>query len=87
MWKTSRRLANRPFRAFQRTGQSFCSYGIMFYTLIQLLKLGITIHQKGFDGVFFGRIDYDDKFNRMNNREMEMIWKASNSLMGIYSTT
>lgn len=30
--------------------------------------------------MFFARIDQDDKNNRLNNREMEMIWKASNTL-------
>lgn len=34
----------------------------------------------GFDGFFFGRLDYQDKANRMQKREMEMVWRASESL-------
>ncbi|XP_069460399.1 lysosomal alpha-mannosidase-like [Ambystoma mexicanum] len=36
--------------------------------------------QMGFDGYFFGRLDYQDKENREKLREMEMIWRASASL-------
>ncbi|GAB1602915.1 lysosomal alpha-mannosidase-like [Argonauta hians] len=31
----------------------------------------------GFDGLFFGRADYEDIINRMINKEMEMVWKAN----------
>lgn len=34
----------------------------------------------GFEYLFLGRIDYQDKATRMNNKEMEMMWKASDSL-------
>lgn len=33
-----------------------------------------------YDGLFLGRIDYQDKAHRMTNREAEMIWHASDSL-------
>lgn len=33
----------------------------------------------GFDGVFFGRIDWVDRSQRKANKEMEMIWHTSNS--------
>ncbi|NP_001244175.1 lysosomal alpha-mannosidase precursor [Cavia porcellus] len=36
--------------------------------------------QMGFDGVFFGRIDYQDKLVRKKRREMELVWRASASL-------
>ncbi|XP_029440965.1 lysosomal alpha-mannosidase [Rhinatrema bivittatum] len=36
--------------------------------------------QMGFDGYFFGRLDYQDKENRQKLREMEFIWRASASL-------
>uniref|UniRef100_A0A4W4H8V2 Alpha-mannosidase n=1 Tax=Electrophorus electricus TaxID=8005 RepID=A0A4W4H8V2_ELEEL len=36
--------------------------------------------QMGFDGFFFGRLDYQDKARRMKAREMEMVWRASQSL-------
>ena len=34
----------------------------------------------GFDGLFFGRLDYADKSKRKIEKTMEMIWKASQSL-------
>lgn len=36
--------------------------------------------QLGFDGLFLGRIDYQDKDARKLNRTMEMIWHSSDSL-------
>ncbi|XP_065910012.1 lysosomal alpha-mannosidase-like [Dysidea avara] len=34
----------------------------------------------GFDGFFFGRIDYDDKKLRLKDKQMEMVWRGSESL-------
>jgi len=34
----------------------------------------------GFDGFFFARIDYDDKKFRLQDKQMEMIWRGSESL-------
>ena len=34
----------------------------------------------GFDGFFFGRIDYDDKLLRLNQSRMEMVWRGNKSL-------
>ncbi|PIO35130.1 hypothetical protein AB205_0152700, partial [Aquarana catesbeiana] len=36
--------------------------------------------QMGFDGFFFGRLDYQDKTNRQKTRQMEMVWRASDDL-------
>lgn len=36
--------------------------------------------QMGFEYLFLGRIDYQDKASRLSNREMEMTWVASDSL-------
>ncbi|XP_012923863.1 lysosomal alpha-mannosidase isoform X3 [Heterocephalus glaber] len=36
--------------------------------------------QMGFDGFFFGRLDYQDKLVRKERREMEQVWRASASL-------
>ncbi|XP_046834727.1 lysosomal alpha-mannosidase isoform X1 [Vespa crabro] len=36
--------------------------------------------QMGFDGMLFGRLDYQDKAQRLNDKSMEFIWKASPSL-------
>ncbi|CAF4671246.1 unnamed protein product [Rotaria sp. Silwood1] len=42
--------------------------------------------QMGFDGLFFGRIDYQDRLYRTPEKKLEMIWKGSANLdeaMGI----
>ncbi|XP_058821108.1 lysosomal alpha-mannosidase-like isoform X2 [Topomyia yanbarensis] len=36
--------------------------------------------QMGFDGLFFGRLDYEDKRERLTQKNAEMIWKASSNL-------
>lgn len=36
--------------------------------------------QFGFDGLFFGRLDYQDKDKRLKDKTMEMMWLASESL-------
>uniref|UniRef100_A0A3P8PCL8 Lysosomal alpha-mannosidase n=1 Tax=Astatotilapia calliptera TaxID=8154 RepID=A0A3P8PCL8_ASTCA len=36
--------------------------------------------QMGFDGFFFGRLDYQDRARRMRNKEQELLWRASDSL-------
>lgn len=36
--------------------------------------------QMGFDGVILGRIDYQDKLNRLNSQSMEMLWQGSKNL-------
>lgn len=36
--------------------------------------------QMGYDGLFLGRIDYEDKSTRFVNKTTEMIWQASDSL-------
>ncbi|KAM0728650.1 Lysosomal alpha-mannosidase [Formica fusca] len=36
--------------------------------------------QMGFDGMLFGRIDYQDKSKRLNEKSMEFIWQSSPSL-------
>lgn len=33
-----------------------------------------------FDGVFLGRVDYQDKEMRKKKQEMELVWRASASL-------
>ncbi|XP_060520800.1 lysosomal alpha-mannosidase-like [Cylas formicarius] len=37
----------------------------------------------GFDGVFLGRIDFQDKFQRLEDKSMEMVWRGSESLGGV----
>ena len=36
--------------------------------------------QLGFDGMFLGRVDYQDKAKRMKNKTAEFIWRANPSL-------
>ncbi|XP_058057448.1 lysosomal alpha-mannosidase-like [Anopheles bellator] len=36
--------------------------------------------QMGYDGLFFGRLDYQDKEERMNHKRAEMIWQTSANL-------
>lgn len=38
------------------------------------------IYQLGFDGLFLGRIDYQDKLKRQTDKTMEMIWEGSSSV-------
>ncbi|XP_069803883.1 lysosomal alpha-mannosidase [Dendropsophus ebraccatus] len=37
--------------------------------------------QMGYDGLFFGRLDYQDKQNRESKKQMEMIWRGSDDLV------
>lgn len=42
---------------------------------------------QGYDGLFFGRLDHEDKRQRMTEKTMEMVWEASASLgTSSYST-
>ena len=34
----------------------------------------------GFDGLFFGRIDYQDRIPRTAEKNLEMVWEASANL-------
>lgn len=34
----------------------------------------------GYDGLLFGRLDFQDKSHRLTNRNAEMIWQASANL-------
>nr|XP_057921276.1 lysosomal alpha-mannosidase isoform X2 [Doryrhamphus excisus] len=36
--------------------------------------------QMGYDGFFFGRVDYQDRLRRMLAKEQELLWRASDSL-------
>ncbi|XP_061626669.1 lysosomal alpha-mannosidase isoform X1 [Phyllopteryx taeniolatus] len=36
--------------------------------------------QMGYDGFFFGRVDYQDRYRRMLAKEQELLWRASDSL-------
>ena len=36
--------------------------------------------QFGFDGLFFGRLDYQDKDTRLKDKTMELMWAGSDNL-------
>ncbi|KAG8441431.1 hypothetical protein GDO86_006973, partial [Hymenochirus boettgeri] len=40
--------------------------------------------QMGYDGFFFGRLDYQDKDNREKKKLMEMVWRASDDISPPY---
>lgn len=40
--------------------------------------------QMGYDGLFFARLDWVDRSDRMSNKTAEMIWHGSPNL-GMYS--
>lgn len=47
------------------------------------LSFGLTVShvfQMGYDGFFFGRVDYQDRARRMVEKEQELLWRASDSL-------
>jgi hypothetical protein len=39
----------------------------------------------GYDGFFFGRLDYQDRTNRIRTLEQELLWRASESLEPPYA--
>jgi hypothetical protein len=53
---------------------SICTY---LSTNIGRLLLFVQV---GFDSFFFGRIDYQDKAKRKNEKSLEVVWKGSKSL-------
>jgi hypothetical protein len=36
----------------------------------------------GYDALFFGRLDYQDKNKRLNDSNMEFVWKGSPNNLG-----
>ncbi|NXF28103.1 MA2B1 mannosidase, partial [Rhodinocichla rosea] len=43
-------------------------------------ELAATFAQMGYDGLFLGRVDHQDKWARQQRRELELIWRGSDSL-------
>lgn len=43
--------------------------------------------QFGFDGLFFGRLDYQDKDNRLKQHNMEFVWRGSPKNLGKFLTS
>lgn len=51
----------------------------LIYEVIQFV-LALRVFQMGYDGFFFGRLDYQDRSRRMKEKEQELLWRASDSL-------
>ena len=68
------RLLLEEFGAIPRVGWQIDPFG---HSATQAALLSAEM---GFDSLFFGRIDYQDREKRLKEREMEMIWRASPSL-------
>ncbi|XP_022199948.2 lysosomal alpha-mannosidase isoform X2 [Nilaparvata lugens] len=45
-------------------------------------ELASLMAQFGFDGLLFGRLDYQDKATRVLNKHMEMVWQGSPTNLG-----
>ncbi|XP_049836992.1 lysosomal alpha-mannosidase-like isoform X2 [Schistocerca gregaria] len=43
-------------------------------------EMSSILAQMGFNGVFFARIDYQDKYNRLQDKTAELVWQTSASL-------
>lgn len=37
----------------------------------------VCVCVKGYDGLFFGRLDHQDKLERIDKKTMEMIWSTT----------
>ena len=72
------------FSLFRYQNQSL--YLWWFYAILFTDVETIRWFQFGMDGLFFGRLDYQDKDRRLKAKEMEMLWQGSANLgkIGIY---
>jgi lysosomal alpha-mannosidase len=43
-------------------------------------EMASILSRMGYDGLFFGRLDYQDKSNRLRTKTMEIIWQGSSNL-------
>ncbi|XP_024378993.1 alpha-mannosidase At3g26720 isoform X1 [Physcomitrium patens] len=68
------RFIKKQFGKIPRIAWQIDPFG---HSAVQAYLLGAEM---GFDGLFFGRADYQDKINRQKERTMEVIWRGSKSL-------
>lgn len=63
------------------TGKTFdilvIKYYLMIINIFDSREQASLFAKMGFDGLFIGRLDYQDKFKRLSSKTPEMIWKAS----------
>ncbi|KFK25632.1 hypothetical protein AALP_AA8G139900 [Arabis alpina] len=68
------RFIVREFNVTPRIGWQIDPFG---HSAVQAYLLGAEV---GFDSVFFGRIDYQDRVKRKIEKSLEVIWRGSKSL-------
>ncbi|XP_062151727.1 probable alpha-mannosidase At5g13980 [Alnus glutinosa] len=68
------RFIKRDFGVVPRIGWQIDPFG---HSAIQAYLLGAEV---GFDSLFFGRIDYQDRAKRKNEKSLEVVWQGSKSL-------
>ncbi|EOA22308.1 hypothetical protein CARUB_v10002909mg [Capsella rubella] len=68
------RFIIREFNVTPRIGWQIDPFG---HSAVQAYLLGAEV---GFDSVFFGRIDYQDREKRKKEKSLEVIWRGSKSL-------
>ncbi|KAA8531358.1 hypothetical protein F0562_006067 [Nyssa sinensis] len=68
------RFIKEEFNVTPRIGWQIDPFG---HSAVQAYLLGAEV---GFDSLFFGRIDYQDKAKRKNEKSLEVIWQGSKSL-------
>uniref|UniRef100_A0A7N0UN86 Alpha-mannosidase n=1 Tax=Kalanchoe fedtschenkoi TaxID=63787 RepID=A0A7N0UN86_KALFE len=68
------RYIKEQFGVTPRIGWQIDPFG---HAAVQAYLLGAEV---GFDSVFFGRIDYQDREKRKNEKSLEVVWRGSKSL-------
>ncbi|CAN6572506.1 unnamed protein product [Malus baccata var. baccata] len=68
------RFIQKEFDVTPRIGWQIDPFG---HSAVQAYLLGA---EAGFDSLFFGRIDYQDRAKRKNDKSLEFIWRGSKSL-------
>uniref|UniRef100_A0A6N2M9Q3 Alpha-mannosidase n=1 Tax=Salix viminalis TaxID=40686 RepID=A0A6N2M9Q3_SALVM len=67
------RFIKKDFGVTPRIGWQIDPFG---HSAVQAYLLGAEI---GFDSLFFGRIDYQDRAKRKNEKSLEVVWQGSKS--------
>ncbi|CAA3008839.1 probable alpha-mannosidase At5g13980 isoform X1 [Olea europaea subsp. europaea] len=68
------RFIKKEFNVTPRIGWQIDPFG---HSAVQAYLLGAEV---GFDSLFFGRIDYQDRAKRKGDKSLEVIWQGSKSL-------
>ncbi|EFJ24866.1 hypothetical protein SELMODRAFT_100184 [Selaginella moellendorffii] len=68
------RFLKQEFDVVPRIGWQIDPFG---HSAVQAYLLGTEL---GFDGLFFARIDYQDRLRRTRDKNLEFVWEGSNTL-------